>query len=287
MPQPRHLGASALRHLRNRKGFTLLELALTTAIGGMLLVGVVAQLQTVPAMTATQLALDGESRAAEQWIRLDAGQAQSFEPLPVPEYGRFRWLDVSVASSVQREVTYFWDDGVLYRQVTGPPAEAGDPQGIAHHVLQYDDVTFTLTETASPGSPTSTVQQMAATFTTTGGDALEDAIARTASWQVHMRTQKALTLPTPTPTPTPSPLWLTLAPVPIAADNGGSITTDGTNVYALSGDGTPAFHVYAIASNTWGPLPDAPAKVGSGGASVFAGGHVYALRGANRTDFWR
>ncbi|HOX04494.1 MAG TPA: SdrD B-like domain-containing protein [Candidatus Paceibacterota bacterium] len=68
---------------------------------------------------------------------------------------------------------------------------------------------------------------------------------------------------------------------------GGSLTTDGTFVYALQGDGTKVVKRYDPTANTWASLPSLADNVGNGGAIAYhaANGKLYALRGAGQKTF--
>ncbi len=81
--------------------------------------------------------------------------------------------------------------------------------------------------------------------------------------------------------------WASLANVPVSVKRGGAITTDGTSLYVLQGDGKTGFYRYNIGANTWTTMTSVPANVGWGGALTYANGYIYAFRGNNTTDFWR
>jgi len=81
--------------------------------------------------------------------------------------------------------------------------------------------------------------------------------------------------------------WSSKAATTATVNQGGSLTYDGTNIYALEGNTTTAFRRYNVGSNTWTTLASTPSAVNQGGALVYAGGYIYAFRGNNLTDFWR
>jgi|GEM_PF-473423 len=53
----------------------------------------------------------------------------------------------------------------------------------------------------------------------------------------------------------------TLAQTPEVIENGGTLATDGTNLFATRGGGQRVFWKYNVATNTWSTLSDAPSKV--------------------------
>ncbi len=81
--------------------------------------------------------------------------------------------------------------------------------------------------------------------------------------------------------------WTVLAPTPANVKQGGAITTDGTNLYVLQGDGKKGFWRYNVGSDTWTTLAPTPANVKWGGALTRVGGFIYAFRGDGKRDFWR
>jgi prepilin-type N-terminal cleavage/methylation domain-containing protein len=66
--------------MRARQGFTLVEVAVSLAIGGIIMAGAVAllvQLRVLPAWSSTKLGLERELDVAASWLRMDATNAQS------------------------------------------------------------------------------------------------------------------------------------------------------------------------------------------------------------------
>jgi uncharacterized repeat protein (TIGR01451 family) len=82
-------------------------------------------------------------------------------------------------------------------------------------------------------------------------------------------------------------VWSFLADTPTGIGAGGSLTTDGTYIYALAGAGTTAFYRYNPASNTWSSMASTPAAIGDGAALTRIGNYIYALRGGGLRDFNR
>ncbi|MBN1161592.1 MAG: hypothetical protein JXA17_06585 [Dehalococcoidales bacterium] len=82
--------------------------------------------------------------------------------------------------------------------------------------------------------------------------------------------------------------WTSLANTPSSVGEGGSLTFDGTYIYALRGNYRQHFWRYDIATNSWSYLAYTPAGVGGGGALTYAGGdYIYALRGSSTNNFWK
>lgn len=89
------------------------------------------------------------------------------------------------------------------------------------------------------------------------------------------------------PTPSDHHVWTSESNVPAAVNDGGALATDGTDLYAFTGNNTPSFWKYVPSTGVWTQLADAPQNVAAGGALAYSNGVIYALRGGNQTDFWR
>ncbi len=89
--------------------------------------------------------------------------------------------------------------------------------------------------------------------------------------------------------------WTTLANTPASVKKGGALTTDGTYLYALQGDGKTGFwRCNATTTGTagscdtsWTVLNPTPGNVGWGGSLTRVGNYIYALQGDGKTGFWR
>ncbi|MBP8261373.1 MAG: DUF11 domain-containing protein, partial [Verrucomicrobia bacterium] len=78
------------------------------------------------------------------------------------------------------------------------------------------------------------------------------------------------------------------ADIDVAVAGGGSLTTDGTYVYALEGKDTKEVRRYTVGNpGSWAALPDLADKVNNGGAIAYhaPNGKLYALRGAGTKTF--
>ncbi len=83
------------------------------------------------------------------------------------------------------------------------------------------------------------------------------------------------------------PYWESLSDTPSATNDGASLATDATHIYALRGSNNSDFWRYDVVANTWSSLSNTPVAVDDGSALLYASGYVYAL-GANDTNaFWR
>jgi len=81
--------------------------------------------------------------------------------------------------------------------------------------------------------------------------------------------------------------WSSLAQTPCSVGEGGSLTFDGTYIYALRGNYKQHFWRYDISTNSWSYLAYTHAGVGGGGALTYAGGdYIFALRGSCTNNFW-
>jgi uncharacterized repeat protein (TIGR01451 family) len=90
--------------------------------------------------------------------------------------------------------------------------------------------------------------------------------------------------------------WSNLASVPVAGghqvNKGGALTTDGTYIYALSGDdgrgsNKKAFYRYTPGSDSWSAMANTPGDMGEGAALTRIDGYIYALRGKDTKNFYR
>jgi len=127
-------------------GLTLLELAVSLLVAGMLvgsLTAVVVRLARVPlevrGVAETVQALD---RLA-LWLERDALRAQGFTPGSPPEYGRFYGVDWTLQPPVAFRVRYYWEEGALYRQEERGGVQ-GSPFAVLRGVQRPEDVSFTL-----------------------------------------------------------------------------------------------------------------------------------------------
>lgn len=67
---------------------------------------------------------------------------------------------------------------------------------------------------------------------------------------------------------------------------GGSLTTDGTDIYASRGN-TADFYKYTVSTDTWSVLPDFPNTFYYGAVLEYHNGYIYSPRGANSNLFYR
>ena len=98
---------------------------------------------------------------------------------------------------------------------------------------------------------------------------------------------EATPTPVPTATPTPEPVWTTFEDTPSRVKSGGDMTTDGVNLYVLSGGGKKDFWKFDVGAGMWNSLADTPEPVRAGGAITRGGTDLYAFRGGETRDFWR
>ncbi len=110
---------------------------------------------------------------------------------------------------------------------------------------------------------------------------------RQSFWEL---TEPSTTPPGPTSPPGPThgdSQWSVRADTPDKIKAGGSLASDGSNVFAFRGGDKDDFWRFNVAANTWTSLEDAPSKVDKGGALVFANGFIFAFKGDDDKDFWR
>lgn len=81
--------------------------------------------------------------------------------------------------------------------------------------------------------------------------------------------------------------WYLMADTPDKVQWGGSLTYDGSDIYALRGKDSKDFWKYDITSNTWSPIADTPDKVKEGGSLTYDGNGIYTLRGKDTKSFWK
>ena len=58
---------------------------------------------------------------------------------------------------------------------------------------------------------------------------------------------------------------------------GAALVNDGTDIYALQGDGKPDLYKYDIAGNSWTTMAPAPENIKDGGALTYDGTYIYVL----------
>lgn len=178
--------------MSGEKGFTLVEMAASIALGGLILAGISGilwQFQRLPSRSVSRLTVQQEMRTATTWVRLDANKAQSFQAGTSPEYGTFRWLDFSAFPATRREVTYFWEDGVMYRQpTTEGVAEPRIP--LVRHIEEVGDVVFSVTETPHDLVSTSTERVLTASLTATIDSGLLGELQETTTVRVELRPEQ-------------------------------------------------------------------------------------------------
>src|SRR4029077_5851219 len=77
----------------------------------------------------------------------------------------------------------------------------------------------------------------------------------------------------------PTGSWTAMAVGPANFAAGAALASDGTNIYALTGNNTKTFSRYNVALNTWTALTQAPGAFGAGAGLVYAGGNLSATPG--------
>jgi protocatechuate 3,4-dioxygenase beta subunit len=89
--------------------------------------------------------------------------------------------------------------------------------------------------------------------------------------------------------------WSNMADTPASVKRGGALTTDGTYLYALRGDGKKDFWrcnattagSAGSCDTSWTTMAPTPENVKWGGALTRVGNYIYATRGDGKTTFWR
>lgn len=85
--------------------------------------------------------------------------------------------------------------------------------------------------------------------------------------------------------------WSQLENLPDGVLNGGSLETDGTDLYFLRGNASTDFYRYdtGVESNHWEPLSGPPATVSTGSSMIYdpVGSYMYVARGSNTNTFYR
>jgi len=86
--------------------------------------------------------------------------------------------------------------------------------------------------------------------------------------------------------------WAAAQNLPEEVGHGGTLSYHAGKIYAFVGktggtnsSGSIKNHVYDIATNSWGPMPDLPNEADEGASMIFAGEDLYALRGQGTSDF--
>ena len=130
--------------LKGQIGLSLVELTLTLAITGLIIVPLTAIFQgqlRLPARVSDEATASRQVQAASQVLVGDAQSALSFTPGADPEYGTFYWVDQS--SGEPKEVTsrYFFQGQSVFRELTRGDFET-TPLRVISEVLAYDKVAF-------------------------------------------------------------------------------------------------------------------------------------------------
>ena len=138
-----------MRALRQERGFTLIEVVISIALGSLIAAsigGVLLQSLILPGRSIAELVLAQEVRTLTTWLRLDGNKAQSFQlGLDEGDYGSFYWLDYATYPPTRRTVQYYWEEGIVYRL----PTIEGDPEApipLIKNVQSATDVTFAVVE---------------------------------------------------------------------------------------------------------------------------------------------
>lgn len=155
-----------MRGARRSRGFTVVEMAVALAIGAIVLGGVssiVYQVSVLPDEGTSRVTLIQEARNLATWLRLDGTKAQSFKAGTSPTYGTFYWQDFSTYPPTRRKVTYYWDDGIVYRQPT-TEGTAENPIPLLRHTTSASDAMFTVATRAHDANPQAIEQLLTVTI---------------------------------------------------------------------------------------------------------------------------
>lgn len=182
-----------MRGLRNQRGFTLIEVVISIALGSLIaasLGGVLLQSLIIPGRSISELVLAQEVRTLTTWLRLDGNKAQSFQ-LGVDEgdYGSFYWLDYATYPPTRRTVQYFWEEGTVYRL----PTIEGDPEApipLIRNVESATDVTFALTESEHALNDQSVLRLLQVSVTGTSEPTTSEPVLLTDTVEVELRPEQ-------------------------------------------------------------------------------------------------
>lgn len=72
-------------------------------------------------------------------------------------------------------------------------------------------------------------------------------------------------------------IWETMAAPPATADDGASLATNGTDIFAVRGGLTNTFWKYTVATNNWSVLAVTPVNNGGGASLIFDGTDIYCV----------
>lgn len=83
--------------------------------------------------------------------------------------------------------------------------------------------------------------------------------------------------------------WISVANAPGGVKDGGSLVHDGASyIYAFQGNDSSSLWRYDVSSNSWGSLANTPGNINEGGSITYDGStYLYAMRGGSTSDFWR
>ena len=172
------------------KGVTLIEVALSLAVIGLLLVpvaGVINQFIFIPAQWAASVLVMNESRGVARWIAEDARQARTFTPGAAPDYGTFSWVDRTGFPVVTYTVRYTHESSTTSLKRVETIDGDGQTFVIADRIQVYEDVSIA----ESGGLVSVSVSSTA--------DGLFSTMVRNAATKALMRPVLAPAHPTPPP----------------------------------------------------------------------------------------
>lgn len=131
--------------IRGKRGFTIIELMIATAITAIIMGGLVSAfyyVSTVPPQQTNQLTAENELRLALDQIQNDGVQAQSFTPGsdPYEYYGSFS-SNPDPTGNGGYTITYRYEDGQLVREKS-IDGESPTVNSIAFYIADAEDVAF-------------------------------------------------------------------------------------------------------------------------------------------------
>ena len=178
--------------MKNQMGVTLVEVAVTLAVMG-LIIGpsllILRDFFAIPTRASISVSLLQKTRQATGVIANDIRNATSFTPGTGADYGTFVWTDLTDTPSTDHVVRYFYssEDKTLVREET---INIQDPEAtvVTRNIENQSDISIEEVSGLLTIPATSTI-----------GASLSEPVTRTSVLKAHLRLLSPSTQPTPPP----------------------------------------------------------------------------------------